>query len=115
MLWVKRFVLFAIFATIVETGLTPFKISIFRVLEVNQSPQRWVLVIFSAVISALLIFLMSALVLWILARVGGPLKSEVKAGIKKFGGSVWLATAGIVGSFLAVIIVGIAGAYLLSR
>ena len=115
MVWVKRFVLFAIFATIVETGLTPFKISIFRVLEVNQSPQRWVLVIFSAVISALLIFLMSALVLWILARVGGPLKSEVKAGIKKFGGSVWLATAGIVGSFLAAIIVGIAGAYLLSR
>ena len=115
MVWVKRFVLFVIFATIVETGLTPFKISMFRILGVNQSPRQFTFVIFSAIISVLLIFLMSALVLWILARVGGPLKSEVKAGIKKFGGSVWLATAGIVGSFLAVIIVGIAGAYLLSR
>jgi hypothetical protein len=115
MTWVKRIVLFAIFATIVETGLTPFKVAMFAVLGVNQSPQQRALVLSSAAISVSLIFLASALVLWILARFGGPLKGEVDAVIKTFGGSVWLTAAGIVGGFLAVIIVGVAGAYLLSR
>lgn len=53
-------------------------------------------------------------VLWILSRIGGPLKAEVKASIKKFGGSIWITAAGLVGCFLAIAIVSVAALYFLA-
>jgi hypothetical protein len=62
-----------------------------------------------------LIFLVDLAVLWTLSKIGGRLQADVQATIKKFGGSIVLTSAGLVGCFLAIAIVGFAGIYFISR
>lgn len=61
------------------------------------------------------VFLLDVAALWALTKIGGPLKADVKATIKKFGGSVWIAGAGLIGAFLAVSIVAFAMIFILSK
>jgi hypothetical protein len=63
----------------------------------------------------LLIFAADVLILRILSSIGGPLKADVKATIKKFGGSLAIAGAGLVGCFLAIAFTAFAGIYLISK
>jgi hypothetical protein len=49
------------------------------------------------------------------ARTEFSVTTTVKAVLKKFGGSIWIAAASLVGSFLAIAFVGIGGVYILSR
>jgi hypothetical protein len=63
----------------------------------------------------LLIFAADVLILWILSKIGGPLKADVKATIKKFGGSLAIAGVGLFGCFLAIAFTAFAGIYLISK
>jgi hypothetical protein len=63
----------------------------------------------------LLIFAADVLILWILSKIGGPLKADVKATVKKFGGSLFIAGVGLMGCFLAIAITAFAGIYLISK
>jgi hypothetical protein len=60
-------------------------------------------------------FLLTLLALWILSKIGGPLKAEVTASIQKFGGKIWITAAGLVGAFLAIFIAGVGSVYFLSK
>jgi hypothetical protein len=107
MVWVKRIALFLIFAVITFFGCTPLFLAY---ASPKASPS-----LAGPAISVGFIFLLDVFVLWVLSKIGGPLKAEVKASIKKFGGSVWITGAGIVGCFLAIAMIGIAGIYLLAK
>jgi hypothetical protein len=63
----------------------------------------------------LVIFFADVLLLWLLSKIGGPLKADVKASIKKFGGSIWIGSAGLLGAFLAIAFVGFGAVYLFAR
>jgi hypothetical protein len=60
-------------------------------------------------------FLLDVFVLWLLSKIGGPLKAEVKASIKKFGGSLWITGAGLLGAFMAVSLLGFGAIYVFSH
>jgi hypothetical protein len=109
MTWVKRIVLFLIFAVITVVGASPL------FMVGGAVPAGGPASLGGPLISVVIIFLLDVLVLWVLSRIGGPLKAEVKASIKKFGGSIWITGAGIVGCFLATAIIGISGVYLLGK
>jgi len=53
-------------------------------------------------------------VLWFLSKLGGPLKADVKATIKRFGGNIAIAGAGLVGCFLAIAATAFGGLYLVT-
>lgn len=55
------------------------------------------------------------MILWILKKIGGMPKAEVKAYVKKFGGSLSVTTAGLLGSFLAIAILLLAAIYFIAR
>jgi len=61
------------------------------------------------------IFLVDLAALWTLSKIGGRLKADVRATIQKFGGSIVIASAGLVGCFLAIAVVTLAGIYFISR
>lgn len=69
----------------------------------------------AALITVVIIFLLTLLVLWALSKIGGPLKAEVKGSISKFGGKLWITAAGLVGAFLAIALVGVGSVYLLAH
>jgi hypothetical protein len=61
------------------------------------------------------IFILDIGVLWALSKIGGEkLKADVRATIKKFGGSIVIAGAGLVGCFLAIAFVAFGGLWLVS-
>jgi len=68
-----------------------------------------------AVVIVLFVFVADIMVLWILKRIGGTLRADVKAAVKKFGGSLVVTSAGLVGSFLAIAILAFAAIYLIAR
>jgi hypothetical protein len=68
-----------------------------------------------ATVIVLVIFLADVLILWTLSKIGGPLKADVKASLKKFGGSVWIGSAGLLGAFLAIAFLGFGAVYLFAR
>jgi hypothetical protein len=115
MVWLKRIVLFLIFACASLVGLFPLFYRSVQPMaypgQVPEAPSH----LNAGLTSVLLIFLVDVFILWVLSKIGGPLKAEVKASIKKFGGSIWITGAGIVGCFLAIAIIGIGGVYLLSK
>lgn len=62
-----------------------------------------------------LTFAFVVLVLWILKMIGGTPKAEVRAKVKRFGGSLAISSAGLIGSFLAIAILAIVAIYLIAR
>lgn len=46
-------------------------------------------------------------VLFTLTRIGGPLKADLKATVKKFGGSIVLTSVGLMGAFLALMVISL--------
>jgi hypothetical protein len=67
-----------------------------------------------AVAIVLLIFFFDIMILWILKRIGGTLKADVKATIKSFGGNLAVASAGLIGSFLAIAILAFLAIYFIA-
>jgi len=63
----------------------------------------------------IVIFLVDVAVLWMLSRIGGRLKADVKATISKFGGSLAISSAGLVGCFLAIASFALAAIYVIAR
>lgn len=61
-----------------------------------------------------LVIFAADLVILVILRKMGPLKADVKATIEKFGGNIVIASAGLVGCFLAIAIVGFGGIYMIS-
>jgi len=61
------------------------------------------------------IFVVDVAILWTLSKIGGRLKADVKATIEKFGGSIAITSAGLVGCFLAIAILAFAGIYFISK
>ncbi len=66
-------------------------------------------------IPTIAVFFSSAAVLYILSKIGGPLKANVRGKIKKFGGTLWITGAGLVGAFIAISIIGLLGVYFLQK
>jgi len=60
----------------------------------------------------LVIFAADLLILWTLSKIG-PLKADVKATINKFGGNLAIASAGLLGAFLAIAATAFGGIYML--
>ncbi len=71
--------------------------------------------LFANLAAVVVLFLVTLGALWGLSKIGGPLQAEVKASITKFGGKIWVTAAGLVGCFLAIVIVGVAALYILAR
>jgi hypothetical protein len=61
------------------------------------------------------VFVADIMILWVLSRIGGPIKADVKASLKRFGGSVWIGSAGLLGAFLAIAFVGFGAVYIFAR
>jgi|HubBroStandDraft_6_1064221.scaffolds.fasta_scaffold02317_18 hypothetical protein len=114
MVWLKRAVLLLLFAMVTLIGLSPVLL-VMGMGEMALDGGGASPVVGTGLVSVVTIFLLDVFVLWVLSKIGGPLKAEVKASIKKFGGSIWLTGAGLVGCFLAIAIIGIAGAYFLGK
>lgn len=70
--------------------------------------------LFSALI-VLFVFVSDIAALWILKKIGGPMRTDVKATVQKFGGSLAITSAGLVGSFLAIAILAFLAIYLIAR
>ena len=81
----------------------------------NAAPQPPVFHILPALVIVVIVFGIDLFVLWLLTKIGGPLKADVKATVKKFGGSFVLTTTGLIGAFLALLIATIAALYVVSR
>ena len=54
-------------------------------------------------------------ILWILKRIGGTPKAEVKANVKRCGGNLTITSGGLVGSFLAIAILAFVAIYLIAK
>lgn len=68
--------------------------------------------VLTASVVVLFIFGVDIAVLWLLRKIGGPLKADVTATIKVFEGNVVIASAGLVGCFLAIAALAYVGIYL---
>lgn len=71
------------------------------------------LLIAAAIVSST--FFLVVMILWILKRIGGPPRSEVKAHIGRFGGNLTITSVGLVGSFLAIAILAFVAIYLMTK
>jgi hypothetical protein len=60
-------------------------------------------------------FLVDVIILWILKRIGGTPRAEVKANVKRFGGNIAIRSAGLIGSFIAIALLAFAAIYLVTR
>jgi heme/copper-type cytochrome/quinol oxidase subunit 2 len=60
-------------------------------------------------------FFLVVMILWILKRIGGTPRSEVKAHIERFGGNLAITSVGLVGSFLAIAILAFVAFYFFTR
>lgn len=68
-----------------------------------------------AVAVIFLIFIFDVMILWILKKIGGTPKTEVKASVEKFGGSLTISSAGLIGSFIAIAILVLAAIHFIAR
>jgi hypothetical protein len=113
MKWLKRITLIIIFLAV--------DVIAFRVpqgfFQVSSDPAMWAArpSPLAPIIGVVSIFFADVLVLWMLSRIGGPLKADVKASIKKFGGSIWITGGGLLGAFLAIAILAFGGVYMLAK
>jgi hypothetical protein len=69
----------------------------------------------TALFAVIVVFLVDVAILWALSKIGGPLQADVTASIKKFGGSIWITGAGLIGAFLLIAFLGVITLLLLSR
>ena len=60
------------------------------------------------------VFALNIAVLWLLRKIGGPLQADVKATIRKFGGSLAVTSAGLIGAFLALSVFAFGGMYVVA-
>ena len=67
------------------------------------------------VFCVLVIFFADVTVLKMLSNIDGPLKADVKATIKRFGGSIWVTGGGLLGAFLAIGLLAFGGVYLFAK
>jgi hypothetical protein len=63
----------------------------------------------------LLIFLLDIMTLWMLKKIGGVPKAEVKTSVQRFGSKLAITTSGLIGSFVAVAILVLGAIYFIAR
>ena len=77
--------------------------------RLGSSPLVQVTVIVVAVIFT------NVLALWALVKIGGVTSANFQAKFKRFGGTVGVATTGLLGSFLSMVVITIAAILIMKR
>ena len=60
------------------------------------------------------VYSLDVLILWLLSKLGDGIKADVKMKFTRSGSTLWIASAGLLGAFLAIAILSFAAIYFFS-
>lgn len=112
--WLRRIILFAV--------LLLFNAAVFFLLWLAfrpgpaccyAVPPSSLQSILEPAVSVAALFFANIAALWILLKIGGPLKADVNVAVTKFRGSLWLTGAAVLAAFLAISIGSLIAIYVL--